>query len=148
MYYNLNGKCDYFTYKRQSYYCGTKLIYNGKCCIHDVETILNNKVVTYLYYENGKEHFQDNNNNIYTCPIWEFEKRIVKIVKDTAPTLKSTSTFVPEKQQTEIYWTNDMVAKTLWYIIIMLAAVIFKDCIGIWILATIIWYNSTFKKKK
>ena len=43
---------------------------------------------------------------------------------------------------------DGMVVKTIWYVIIMLTAIIFNDSIGIWILATIVWYNSVFNKKK
>lgn len=139
MYFNPNEKWYSFTYKNQSYSSGTKLIYNGKCYLNECEVVLDNQIVTYLYNQNNKTYFKDNSIT-YTCLPWEFTKRIVKIVVDTKP--------VSAKEETEFYWTNDMVVKTIWYVIIMLAAVIFKDCIGIWILATIVWYNSTFKKKK
>ncbi len=139
MYFNPNAKWYSFTYKNKPYSSGTKLIYNGKCYLNHQEIILNNQIVTYLYNQNNETYFQDN-NKIYTCPPWDFTKSIVSIVTDT----KST----PVKQEPEFYWTDAMVTKTLWYIVIMLVAVIFKDCIGIWILATIIWYNSTFKQKK
>ena len=141
MYVNQNAKWYSFTYKKTPYPTGTKLIYNGKCNLNECEIVLNNQIVTYLYRENGKVYIQDD-NKIYTCPSWEFEKRIVKIVMETKVMP------MPVKQETEFYWTNDMVAKTLWYIIIMLVAVIFNDCIGIWILATIVWYNSIFKDRK
>lgn len=139
MYFNPNVKWHSFTYKKTPYSSGTKLIYDGKCYLNDKEIRLNNKIVTYLYDQGNKRYFKDN-NYIYTCLTWEFTDRIVKIIVDTSPP--------QENKKTEIYWTDDMVSKTLWYIIIMLVAVIFKDCIGIWIFATIIWYNSTFKKKK
>lgn len=139
MYYDPNVKWYSFTYKNKPYSSGTKLIYNGKCYLNKNEIVLNNQAVTYLYNQNGETYFQDN-NKIYTCPSWEFAQRIITIVNDEKLTL------VQEK--TEIYWTNSMVTKTLWYIIIMLVAIIFKDCIGIWILATIVWYNSVFKNKK
>lgn len=141
MYLNPNAKWYSFNYKNKPYSSGTKLIYNGRCCLNENEIILNNKIVTYLYSQNNKTYFQDN-SNIYTCPPWEFANKIVKIVVDTKPIQTSI------KQETEFYWTDSMVVKTIWYVIIMLAAIIFKDCIGIWILATIIWYNSVFKNKK
>ena len=138
MYFGSNQKWYSFTYKNTPYPSGTKLIYNGRCHLNEVEIMLDNKIVVYLYNQNNKTYFTDNNNT-YTCPPWEFTKRIVKIVIEPKP--------VPINQKTEIYWTDDMVVKTLWYIVIMIAAVIFKDCIGIWIFATIVWYNSTFKNK-
>ena len=36
----------------------------------------------------------------------------------------------------------------MWYIFIMVVAVIFKDCIGIWILASIVFFNYRNKKLK
>ena len=141
MYFNPNVKGHSFTYKHTPYSSGTKLIYNGKCYLNEREVVLNNQIVTYLYDQNGEVHIQ-NNNNVYTCPSWEFTNRIVKIVAD----IKSIQAPIPTK--TEFYWTDSMVVKTIWYIIIMLIAIIFKDCIGIWILATIVWYNSTFKNNK
>lgn len=155
MYFNPNAKWYSFTYKNTPYSSGTKLIYNGKCYLNEHEVVLNNRIVTYLYDQNNKTYFQDN-DKIYTCLPWEFTKRIVNIIvgeKQEAEFCWTNNMIVGEKQtlakqETEFYWTNDMVVKTLWYIVIMLVAIIFKDCIGIWILATIIWYNSTFKKEK
>lgn len=139
MYYNPNAKWCSFTYKDKPYSSGTKLIYNGKCYLNESEVILNNQIVTYLYNQNGKTYIKDGDKT-YTCPSWEFTYKIVKIIVDANQP--------PVIQKTEFYWTDDMVSKTLWYIIIMLVAVIFKDCIGIWIFATIVWYNSVFKNKK
>lgn len=52
---------------------------------------------------------------------------------------------VYEEKQKEIIWDDWMVAKTLWYIVIMLFATIFYGRVGIWILATVIWWNTTIK---
>lgn len=140
MYFNPNAKYDSFTYKNELYYSGTKLIFNGKCFLGQNEIVLNNQMVTWLYNQGGNVYFSDNTNT-YMCKQWDFDKRIVQMVIDTTA---STTT----EQKAEFYWTDDMVTKTIWYIIIMLVAVIFNDRIGIWILATIIWYASTFKNKK
>lgn len=139
MYFNPNQKWYGFTYKNTPYSSGTKLIYNGKCHLEDSEIILNNQIATYLYTQNNKVYFEYD-NKIHTCLSWEFTNRIVKIVIDKKQIQG------PQTQKTEFYWSDDMVTKTLWYIVIMIVAIIFKDCIGIWILATIVWYSSTFKK--
>lgn len=140
MYYT-NIALRSFYYKNQLYKSGTKLIYNGECYLNGCKTALSNQVVTYMYHQYGQANFLYN-NNIYTCPSCEFSKRIVKIGVDIKPTPS------PIQQETEFYWTDAMVTKTIWYVIIMLVAVIFNDCIGIWILATIVWYNSVFNNKK
>ena len=129
-----------FVYQNQIYNSGTKLLYNGNCYVDNQEINLNNQVVTWLYAQNGDEYLSFN-GAIYTCPSWKFKNQIVKIVDDTTTIIKSGN------QKTEIYWTDSMVAKTLWYIIIMLAAVIFNGRVVIWILATIIWFTSTFNNK-
>ena len=44
--------------------------------------------------------------------------------------------------------TDGMILAWIWYILIMLVAVIFKDRIGIWALASIIFFNYRNKKLK
>lgn len=141
---DLDGKRESFIYQNKTYPSGTIIIYNGKCLLNNCEVTLNNQCVKWLYQQDGKHYFMYY-TWIYTCASWELKDRIVKIVdKSTTQPKPNVQT---QQQKTEIYWTDDMVAKTLWYIVIMLAATIFYDRVGIWILATIIWYNSTFKKK-
>ena len=71
--------------------------------------------------------------------MYDFEKSIVNIVVNENK--------MSQEKKNEIYWTDGMVAKTIWYIVIMLVAIVFKERIGIWIFATIVWYMSTFKSK-
>lgn len=137
--YNYNIKLVNFVYKNQSYPSGTQLIYNGSCYLNDREVYLNNEIVTWLMNDHDGVHLLKDGTT-YICPSWKFERGVVKIVYNPKHT--------QIKQEPGFIWTNDMVAKTIWYVIIMLVAVIFKDCIGIWILATIVWYNSVFKNKK
>ena len=132
-----NYKYVNFLYKDQIYNSGTKLLFNGSCYINNEEINFNNEVVTWLYAQNGDEHLLYN-GAVYTCPSWGFKNKIIKIVYDTPTVIQS------ENPKKEVYWTDSMVAKTLWYIVIMLAATIFKDRIVIWIFATIIWFTSTF----
>jgi hypothetical protein len=128
-----------FDYKGRFYNSGTKFIFNGKCLLDGEEVVLNDAICEYLYTENLLRHFKYN-ENIYTCRWEDFEWRIRGVIED-----KVEQPVV--QQKTEIYWTDDMVTKTIWYVVIMLAATLFYCRIGLWILATIIWYTSTFKKK-
>lgn len=139
MYFSTHTKWDTFTYKNKSYVSGTKLIFNGKCFLNGKEITLNNNVVTWLYDQGGDTYFNDDNYT-YTCKLWDFEKGIVQIINNTNTTTRVTQT-------TEFYWTDDMVVKTMWYIIIMLFGVFFYDRIIIWIFATYVWYTSVFKKE-
>jgi len=135
---NKNTKILGFAYKNKVYNSKTKVLYNGKCILNEKEIVLNNAVVNYMYSDGRHEYFRDD-NNIYMCHLGNFTKNIVSIVIDENKNL-------PIKTTEEFYWTDEMVMKTIWYIIIMLLAIIFNERILIWIFATIVWYSSTFKK--
>ena len=139
VYMNEHTKVGTFSYKNKWYHCGTKILFNGKCILNGKEVFLNNTIVNFMYSQ-GQYRYVKDDNNIYMCPRLDFEKCIVKIVVDEnkAP---------PAQEKEEFYWTDSMVTKTIWYVIIMLLATIFYDRIGIWIIATIVWYFSTFKNK-
>jgi hypothetical protein len=137
---NENTKLTCFSYNKKVYPAGTKLVYNGACILNKQNIYLTNTIVTFLYSNGGNSYFKDD-NNIYMCNWKMFEHNIVQIITDeNKANLKET--------KDEFYWTDVDVTKTLWYILIMLFAIILHDCIGIWILATIIWYRSVFCKKK
>lgn len=138
--YIQSTKYDGFIYKNVSYHSGTKAIFNGKCFINQTETTLINQPIVYLYTEKTDVYFQ-HEDIVYHCSSWDFKNRIVKIIADTnIPTLS---------EKTEVfYWTDDMVTKTIWYVVIMAVGTLFYARIVIWILATIIWYSSTFKNNK
>lgn len=36
---------------------------------------------------------------------------------------------------------NDVCVGFIWYVLVMLLAIIFKDCVGIWIVATIVYFS-------
>lgn len=143
IYMNKNTKVTTFSYNNQTYHNGTKVLFNGNCILNGSEAFLNNVVVKFMYSQ-GKYEYIEYNNNVYMCPWQNFEKSIVKIVTDEN---KAPPANNPIKEKEEIYWTDDMVTNTIWYVIIMLVATIFHERIGIWILATAIWYFSTFKHK-
>jgi hypothetical protein len=128
-----------FSYNGKFYGAGTKFIFNGRCLLNGREVFLDNQICEYLYTECLLRHFK-HNENICTCRWEDFDWRIRGVVEDKVeqPTVQ---------QKTEIYWTDDMVVKTIWYVMIMLVATIFYERVGIWIFATIVWYISTFKKK-
>lgn len=126
-----------FYYNKQCYQSGTKLVYTGSCTLQfgNEKIILNNTDIVWLYSRGAFVYFSYNDKK-YMCPLKDFYKGIVRVIDEK------------HDENTEMIWTDDMVTKTIWYIVIMLVAVIFKDRIGIWILATVIWYYSTFKNNK
>jgi antibiotic biosynthesis monooxygenase (ABM) superfamily enzyme len=125
-------------YNGKAYDAGTKFIYTGRCMLNQEETFLDRAVVSFMYSCGLDKYFTDG-NNVYSCQKNEFDLHIVSIIIDENKS--------PPNDKTEIYWTDSMVTKTIWYIVVMLAAVLFNERIGIWIFATIIWYNSMFNKK-
>lgn len=134
------GNYDQFRYKNKYYDSGTKFIFNGKCLLNGKEVMLNHQLCEYLYTHKLMRYFKCK-ENIYSCEWGDFEWKICCIVENEVLQLQQIS-------NKEIYWTDDMVVKTIWYIVVMVLAVIFKYCVMIWIFATVIWYNSVFKIKK
>ena len=132
----------YFYYKTKLYQKGTRLVFTGHCSYKDKEIYLENVAVTYKLSFESNAFFYDDNNNIYMCNKYIFENCIVRIIED-----ENKSETSKNEVSNEFYWTDDSVASTLWYILIMLFATIFNERIFIWIFTTFIWYNSTFKKK-
>jgi hypothetical protein len=126
-----------FVYKNKVYQSGTQILYNGPCILNGDYIFLKNTIVKFMYYQETYAYFNDN-NNVYMCPDLKFEDNIVQIV-NVENNASSTS-----NKNKEIYWTDSMVAKTIWYILIMALFTIFHGRIFLWILATVVWYNSTF----
>ena len=124
------------------YHKGTKFKYTGLCHTENGDVTLNNATCTFLYADFDKYYF-DYNNEVYFCDknklAWNFRGFIQEY---KAKPIQQQ----PTEEWTE--WTEDMIVKTMWYVLIMIVAILFKEVIGIWILATIVWYKSTFKKNK
>ena len=129
-----------FYYKGKTYNEGAKFVYNGKCnythpgCL----TKLNNAIVVFSHQQANQAVFTYN-DNIYSVDLHEFTNGIVKTVEEKK--IKPQNQ-VQQQEQMKLYWTDEKVNKTIWYIIIMLFAIIFNDCIIIWIIATICWIVS------
>ena len=134
--YNNVLRLGFFKYKDNFYNKGTNVLYNGKCILNDKEVTLSNVVVEFLY--NDSYWWFKYNNQIYKCK--SFENNIVSIIAD-----KPNINMQPKTK--EVVWTDEMVAATIWYIIIMLFATIFNARIAIWIIATIIWRGYINKNK-
>ena len=124
-----------FHYDKNSYQSGTKFTYCGKCILNGKEITLNNAEVTWLY-DRGTYDYFSYNGEMYKCPSCDFKNGIVRAINKN------------ETKHTSMIWTDNMVSKTFWYILIMLVAFIFKERIGIWVIATIVWCSSMFKNKE
>ena len=136
--YNYNLKLGFFIYKDRTYRTGTKFVYNGTCYLNNEEVYFNNEIVTFVRIDNDVRMLKDNIE--YTCSYYDFENKIVRIITEPPKEIQAND------NKKEFYWTDDKVVKTLWYVVIMVVSIIFKDFILIWIFATLIWYGSVFKK--
>lgn len=137
-------RLGFFEYNNNNYPSGTKVLYNGVGFLNDKEILLSNVVVEFLYQESG--WCFKYNNNIYRCKDYNYEKYIVKIIYDKQNDMVQRSE-VNKHTAKEVVWTDGMVTATLWYVFIMLFGTIFYARIGIWIFATIIWWNYIQKNK-
>jgi hypothetical protein len=107
-------------------------IYNNKYYYCEEIDFLNGIVAIGTTYE-SKKHLPQK------------EKVLAKAKKDEKYAPPNKEYYIPSTKEKKIIWDDWMVAKTIWYIIVMLAAVIFNDRIGIWIIATWIWWSTTIK---
>ena len=160
----------WFEYNGKYYNEGTRLLFNGYVQKHYGQYVyINNEEIIFLermpLYRNYITYFIIYNEDTYGISSEEFFNGIVSVgvtsekKKDLPQKVEvlqeinkkdndskiSDEYYIPSAKQKEIIWDDWMVAKTLWYIVIMVIATIFYGRIGIWILATIIWYLTTIK---
>lgn len=135
------SKCiNYFIVNGTKYYTGTafKIKYMGEI----VEAVF---VCTYLtkytevvYKIKGKRYF---------TPISIFTKNFVNITNAVGNTIQ---TQVPQTKHLKDGQINGMALGWLWYIFLMALSFIFKDCIGLWILISVVffsWRSNKIKKE-
>ena len=153
---------EYFVYNDVLYNKGTKVKFTG--IIEKYHNIVLNFVeeeIEFLRLQQNAccvwEAYIKYKDEVYWCTEKEFIDGIVSIGipinqnrykrqedQKQIDTAKEYYTTYEEKPK-EIIWDDWMVAKTLWYIFIMALATIFHGRIGIWILATYIWYTTTIQ---
>lgn len=138
---------NYFIYKGKRYDSGTMIIvdridpYAGVSCKTKVE---------FLYYETDDDTYAikvngDVSINKGDLFLWSFHGSCEEY-KNRKP-----YNFHPQKKQWSL--TNElnikgMLAAWTWYVVIMAVAVIFNDRIGIWILASVVFFDYRYKKLK
>ena len=140
-YFKPSDKMNYFNFWNRQNETGTKFIFTGKCYVDGKEIELTNALCEFMHRDFKFIAYFKYNGMVCSCAEKDFIWGIRTLV------IEPKITVATQKTQ-EFYWTDDMIIKTIWYVIIMLVAVIFKECIGIWIFATIVWYRSVFKNKE
>lgn len=157
----------WFRYNGHSYNERTKLIYNGTAheSYNTSINIVNEEVIFikrfHVGYKNSIYSFLYN-GKLYSCDEKEFLNGIVsigvdsnnkknlpskgKIMQDLNDNKPVTQEYCnSSEKEEEIIWDDWMVAKTLWYIVVMAVGVLFNARIGIWIAATYFWWKTTIK---
>lgn len=126
--------CYYFKYNNCNYPKGTEFIYNGECEADGVKVRFNNQVCRFLCLADGHRMFFETNGKVFHME-WPPQQKGIQIASTPRPI-----------EQSEFYFTDEMVTNTIWYIIVMLAGFILNDRILLWIFATTVYVKCTFFK--
>ena len=139
-------KQNYFIYDGKQYNKGDKIIINffdvraGKSYMANAKFLYYDSITAEYHIEvYGKEYVYAKN---------DFYKNLRNTISSHAPTVNAYDinckkhTFVNELS------VDGMLIAWIWYVFIMAVGVIFYDRIGIWILASVIFFNYRNKKLK
>ncbi len=139
-------KQNYFVYNGQQYNTGTIITIQFVDCM--IKKIYNTNA-KFLYYDTekkeyvveiyGKEHLYEE-TLFYRCLRGIANYRAASIIETVTSSQKHTFTDELNIDGLLIAW--------IWYVFIMAVGVIFYDRIGIWILASIIFFNYRNNKLK
>lgn len=147
-------KQNYFIHQGVRYYSGTTIIVkqNDKISgrVFDVKA-------TFVYYDTESDRYAFSINrltNIY--PKKDFDRVFVGVTEDivrehdTNELMNKWAYTQGNKKHTliEELSVEGMFIAWVWYVFIMIVAVIFNDRIGIWLFASIIFFNYRSKKLK
>lgn len=143
-------KCTSFIYNGKWYTKGAIFIVKQTDSvsghIYEAEAI-------FLYYfpESNRIEFEVN-GKIINCPMDMFNQIFVHATDRVADKISVMATTnhqnVQQRKITDEFNIDGLLLAWMWYIFIMVIAIIFKDCIGIWIIASIIFFDYRNKKLK
>lgn len=144
-------KQNYFVYNGKQYYSGVTIIVKQFDMIsgHTTDT-----KATFLYYDTERNRFAfviNGRTNIY--PEKDFNRILVRVIEKDSNTqhINNTVNYVSYTQKNKHTLSDElniegMLTAWIWYIFIMAVAVIFNARIGIWILASIVFFRYRNKK--
>lgn len=144
-------KQNYFVYNNKAYYSGTIVVMSGFDCVMQTNK---QTEMTFCYYlseyntyvcKTNNAYFNYKSNNFYAKLLSVTNKTDVEYVNFCLLQEKLKNkpmTFVDELN------IDGMFIAWIWYVLIMGAAVIFKDMLSIWICASIIFFSYRAKKLK
>ena len=148
-------KRDYFVYNGITYQTGTALIVTNL-----MSTNHTNSLATFEFFDTNTEEYQisicgrterysqKRFDEIYKG-VWDGCYGVIKPIPESMPKHLQTTPAKPKGKS----WTfqdelniDGLLIAWIWYVFIMAVATIFYDRIGIWILASIIFFS--YRKKK
>ena len=130
-------KVEYFYHNGKQYGVGTEFLFTGLCYLRGNTVFLNGEKCVFKYVRPGSTAVFNVNGEEAWCSTRVFENSIsIGDKKEIA------------ESQEELYLSDKSFYKLLWYIIIMVVAVIFYDRWLIWIGATIIFIVTTPEVKQ
>ena len=135
----------YFVFNGEQYYTGTVI----RLKVYDnMARQYLEKDVTFFYVLDDNRYVVGGSNTSMVLSTTDFFNALVKVVNIPSPTLKSCENTHRRLTFIEELGIEGMLAAWIWYIFIMLVAVIFNDCIIIWISASLIFFNYRNRKIK
>lgn len=136
---------EYFIYNGKRYLAGT-LIY-VKWVNHLTCTLCKTLATFCSYNPDNKTYIFEIDGYKYTYSEKDFYDILCGIYGETSSNLISYPRIKQLTFEKELA-INGLLIAWIWYIFIMAVAIIFKDCIGIWIIASIVFFTYRNKKLK
>ena len=138
-------KQNYFMYNGKKYDSGTDIIIKWCCPI--VKNVLNADATFIDYDTETKLYTVDIYGSRYTYSESNFFASLCCVLSKQTRTIQ-VNQYTPNYTFVNELNIDGMLIAWFWYIFIMLMAMIFYDRIGIWILASIVFFNYRNKKLK
>lgn len=135
---------NYFVYNGMQYNSGTVIVIRWFSC---VSRSLCDTNATFLYFDTDEnKYFVDIYGKTYEYTTKDFYNNFRRVYNKRNNTKQNIApkehTFIDELEN------DGLLIAWVWYIFIMMVAVIFYDRIGLWILTSIIFFNYRNKKLK
>ena len=135
---------NYFVHNGKTYYTGTIIKVRDWASSIDRNAIINVAFV-YIDLDNGGRYVYSKINNSQRKNVSVPEEMFFNILVEVTDNV-NIKTRMPIKKYRKDYEIPGLFIGWVWYIFIMGIAILFKDCIGIWALASIVFFPWRHKK--
>ena len=140
----------HFEYKGQVYYSGAvfRIWYTDQIGLKLYTD------ATFVYYHTKWNKIAlQMKNVIHDLPVNFFDDKEFEVIKTIDPAwMQSVNNQAHKQKQSKTFVDelniDGLLIAWVWYVFIMVVAIIFKDCIGIWLLASAIFFSYRSRKLK